>query len=131
MWRHKLLLLSIVLLIPAAVYGISKQIPKEYVSSTTLQVRAVAVSSSLFSNQISVATSNAGDAARLIETTLVAELAAKKLGEPRGSGRELLGHIDASLEPSEDGSTGSTEFLTITATDEDPGACRGHRQRLR
>ena len=121
MWRHKLLLLSIVLAHPAAVVRHLEADPEGIrVSSTTLQVRAVAVSSSLFSNQISVATSNAGDAARLIETTLVAELAAKKLGEPRGSGRELLGHIDASLEPTEDGSTSSTEFLTITATDEDP-----------
>jgi receptor protein-tyrosine kinase/non-specific protein-tyrosine kinase len=118
-WRRKFVLLAIVLLIPAAVYAISKQVPKEYESSTTLQIEATAVSSSVFSNAVTVNASTAEDAARLIQTTLVAELAAEELGEDRDGARGLLSQISVELDTSTSAST-STDFLTITARDEDP-----------
>src|SRR5215208_2289059 len=117
-WRHKFVLLGVVLLIPAAVYAISISLPKEYVSSTTLQVRPTAISSSLFTDNINVTASNTEDVARIIETTTVARLAAEELGEPESSGRGLLGYIDATVEPTESGT--ESEFVTITATAEDP-----------
>src|SRR5215213_4113694 len=117
-WRHKFVLLGVVLLIPAAVYAISTSLPKEYVSSTTLQVRPTAISSLLFTDNVNVSASNAEDAARIIETTAVAKLAAEELGEPESSARGLLGYIDASVETNETGIV--SDFITITATAEDP-----------
>jgi capsular exopolysaccharide synthesis family protein len=117
-WRRKRLLLAIALVIPAAVYGISSLLPKTYEATTTLQVRATSVSSTVLSNQLTLGTASAGDAVRIIQTTLVAKLAAQVLerrGEPVGDPSSLLGKIEARLD-SED----ESGFVTITARADDP-----------
>lgn len=114
-WRRKWLLLAIVVVIPAAVYVASSLLPKTYESEATINVKATASISTLFSNQISSG-SDIGQTQTLIGTVVVARRAARLLGEP-SDGRELLGHISvAPTDPSD--SVGA--FLTITAQDSDP-----------
>jgi capsular exopolysaccharide synthesis family protein len=115
-WRRKWLLLAIVVAIPSAVYALSSLLPKTYESEATINVKATAVASTLFSGQIS-SSSNTGQTQTLIQTTVVARRAARLLGEKPSEGRALLSHISvAPTNPSD--STG--EFLTITARDSDP-----------
>ena len=115
-WRRKWLLLAIVVAIPVAVYMLSSLLPKTYESAATINVKETAVSSTLFSGQVS-AGSNIGEVQTLIETTVVGRRAARVLGQGPASARGLLGKITVAptnLEESE----GS--FLTITARDSDP-----------
>lgn len=117
-WRRKWIALAIVVLIPAAVYAISSTVTKTYEASTTLRIQATNFSSALFSNQVTVTSSSTDDAARLIQTTAVAKVAAKELNEPPSAARSLLGHIGVSVDQTTSGSAGG--FLTITARDSDP-----------
>ena len=87
-----------------------------YESSTTIQVRATTVSSAVLGNQLQVSASTAPEAARLIETSLVANLAADSLEDPPSPPRSLLGQIDVTVDPENPAST----FLTITASADDP-----------
>ena len=113
-WRHKWVLLVVLLAIPGATYAISSSLEKTYESTATLQVSATANVSSVLSEQFSVGVASAGPAARLIETTRVARLAAQELGEPPGSAPELLAAVSAEADEAAD-SSGSLSFLTITA----------------
>jgi capsular exopolysaccharide synthesis family protein len=110
-WRWKWLLLAVIILIPAGVYVVSSNLPKSYEATTTLHVQPTNASSVL-SAQVAVSTSTAEGAARLIETTVVAEQAAKKLGESRASARSLLDGVNAEVD---DDQSPQPEFLTITA----------------
>jgi polysaccharide biosynthesis transport protein len=99
-------------LIPAGVYVLSKELPKTYEASTTLQVQQTSVPSTLFSGG-STTTSTLEGAARLIKTTAVARKAAHLLGEPPSQAGGLLGDVSVDTASS----TGETndQFLTITA----------------
>lgn len=121
-WRWKWLLGAIVITIPVAVYLLSKQLPKTYEASTTVFVQATTVSSSDEPGAITVSTSSPQNIARLVETPLVADVAAKRLGEPDLDGRDLLGSITAELDTQL--AAGDSNFLTITAQDEDPERAR-------
>ncbi|HWW68125.1 MAG TPA: Wzz/FepE/Etk N-terminal domain-containing protein, partial [Solirubrobacterales bacterium] len=116
-WRRKWLLLGVVVAIPAAVYLGSSLLPKTYESSTTLYVQPTSVSSTLFSNQLDVATSDAGEAATLIETTVVARRAARVLGQSPSTARELLGHVSVT---STNVAEPQNHFLTIAAQASSP-----------
>ena len=111
--RRKWLLLAVVVLIPAATYGISKQIQETYEASTTLIVRATNIGPSVFSNNLQIAVTGAEDAVRLAQTLPVAKAAAEQLGEPPVAADRLLSRVTASFEVSETG--GSSDFMNITA----------------
>ena len=111
--RRKWLLLAVVVLIPAATYGISKQIQETYEASTTLIVRATNIGPSVFSNNLQIAVTGAEDAVRLAQTLPVAKAAAEQLGEPPVAADRLLSRVTASFEVSETG--GSSDFMKITA----------------
>ena len=100
------------------VYFATQTIEKTYKASTTLKVEQTTFDSTIFSNQISVATSDASEAARLIQTTAVSRQAAAKLDRPYKDGRALLGQISVEVEASADGALSS--FVTIEATGNDP-----------
>lgn len=114
--RRKWLLLAIVVLIPAVVYGISTQLPKTYRSSTTLLLHPTGTGSTVFS-AASPNTDSAEETATLAQTTLVAGRAARILGEPPQDGRGLLGQVEvAPTSPAET----KGNFITITAEASDP-----------
>jgi capsular exopolysaccharide synthesis family protein len=116
-WKRKWLLLAVIVLIPVAVYFVSKSFTSEYKASATVQVQQTAVPSALFSGG-TVQTDSIEGTARLIKTTAVARRAAKRLGKPTTAARSLLGKISVDTQST----TGTTndQFLTITATDENP-----------
>ena len=96
LWRWKILILAIVVIIPAAVYAYVSNQPKVFESSVLLQVQPLAVDTSLFSTQVAAPQAQTlRSAARLITTTGVAEAAAEELGEPASSARALLATITA------------------------------------
>jgi capsular exopolysaccharide synthesis family protein len=116
MWRRKWLLLAIVVVIPTLVYVGSSRLPKVYQSKATINVRATAAASNLFSNHIS-ASSDIAEAQTLIKTTIVGRRAARILGQPPTNARSVLGHVTvAPTNPAE--SDGN--FLTITAQSSNP-----------
>ena len=106
-----------VVLLPAAVFGVSKLLPKEYEASATLQVQQTSVPSALFSSGTS-ATASLEGTARLIETTAVARRAARRMNLSPRQASALLDEIEVSAESTLGGA--NDQFLTITATDEDP-----------
>lgn len=116
-WKQKWLLLAVIVLIPAAVYGLSKLLPKQYEASTTLQVQQTTVPSSLFSGG-TASTSSVEGTVRLIETTAVARKAAARLGDPPSSARALLSDVHVSTNSAT--GTVNDEFLTLTARADDP-----------
>jgi polysaccharide biosynthesis transport protein len=116
MWRRKWLLLAIVIVIPTFVYVASARLPKVYQSSATINVRATAAASTLFSNHIS-ASSDIAEAQTLIKTAAVGRRAARILGRSPTEARAILSHVTVMpTNPNE--SSGS--FLTITAQSSDP-----------
>ncbi len=116
MWRRKWLLLAIVVVIPTLVYVGTSRLPKVYQSKATVNVRATAAASNLFSNHIS-ASSDIAEAQTLIKTTIVGRRAARILGQPPTNARSVLGHVTvAPTNPAE--SDGN--FLTITAQAPNP-----------
>ena len=113
--RRKWLLLAIVVVLPAAVYVVSSQLPKTYQSRATVKVKPNGAASSL----IGKATPKAeiGEARTLIKTPVVARRAARLLGEPPSAAKGLLGHVTvASANPEESDSN----FLAITVTASNP-----------
>lgn len=115
-WRRRWLVLAILVLIPAAVYGASKLIEEKYQASTTLLVRSTNFSSQAFTTQISVSTGSAAAAARLVKTTPVARAAAEKLGEPQSQAGALLSGITVDFDDTDT----SSQFMTITSEASDP-----------
>ena len=109
LWRWKLLILAIVVVIPVAAYVYASSKPKVYAASVLLQVQALAVDTSLFGSEIPAPQSQTLlSAARLVTTTAVAQTAAEELGEPRASARGLLGGVTATADVQAD-------FITISA----------------
>jgi non-specific protein-tyrosine kinase len=111
-WKRKWPLLAVLILIPAAVYGVSRLLPKEYEAQTTIQVQQTTVPSSLFTGG-SVTSSSIEGTARLIETTAVARKAARRLGDSPSSARSLLD--DVSVSTASATTEENQEFLTIIA----------------
>ena len=112
-WRRRWLVLAILILVPAAIYGASKLIPETYEASTTLQVRSTNFSSQAFTSQVSVSTGTAEGAIVLIQTTSVASKAAEELGEPKSNAGSLLEDISVIAESATAG--GTAEFITIAS----------------
>jgi capsular exopolysaccharide synthesis family protein len=112
-WRRKWLLLAVVVLIPAATYLLTQRQEKVYEASTLLRVTPQNID---VSDQISFESSGATETATIIQTTAVARLAARELGEDPAAAGGLLGKIDANIE----GEGTEAGFLRITATDSDP-----------
>jgi capsular exopolysaccharide synthesis family protein len=114
LWRRKWVFLAIVLVLPAAVYAVSKQATKQYQSSALLQVQTETVDTSLFSiSESAPPDQSLNAAARLVQTTGVAEQAARRLRPRPAQPGSLLGQIG--VKPDID-----SGFITITATDPDP-----------
>ncbi len=109
LWRWKLLVAAFVVVIPVATYVYVSSKPKVYAASTLLQVQALAVDTSLFgTEQPAPQAQTLLSAARLVTTTAVAQTAAQELGEPRATGRALLGGVTATADVQAD-------FITIAA----------------
>jgi receptor protein-tyrosine kinase len=107
-----------VVLVPAGVYALSTNLTKTFEAKTVLFVQETTVASEEFSEQTTVSTSSPATVARLVETPVVADSAARKLGEP-GAGRALLKKVDAELDVAL-GADAENNFLTIYARDSDP-----------
>jgi tyrosine-protein kinase len=115
-WRRKWLLLAIVIVVPTVVYVGSSRLPKVYQSKATINVRATAAASTLFSSHISPK-SDIAEAQTLIKTTVVGRRAARILGQSPADARGILSHVTvAPTNPNE--SDGN--FLTITARSSNP-----------
>jgi uncharacterized protein involved in exopolysaccharide biosynthesis len=109
LWRWKALIIAFVVVIPVAVYQYVSSQPKVYESSVLLQVQPLAVDTSLFNSEPPAPQAQTLlSAARLITTTGVAQAAAKELGEPRSSARELLEDVTATADVDAD-------FITVAA----------------
>ena len=104
-WRWKLLFIAIVVAIPFAVYLVERGQPKVYESSTLIELQDVSVS--LGTTSAPVQTGNIQAIARLVTTTPVATIAARRM-HPHQDPGFLLGSVSASA------NTG-TGFITITA----------------
>jgi polysaccharide biosynthesis transport protein len=118
-WRSRWLLLAIVILVPVAVYAISSQLTKTYEAKITLFVQSTSIATPPFSEETAVSTSSPENVVRLIDTPLVANLAARNLGEPQRGARALLEKVNAELDPTLD-SESESNFLTVSARDGDP-----------
>ena len=112
-WRHKWLLLAVLVLIPAAAYLLTERQPKVYEASSLLKVAPQNIS---ISNQVTFSSSGATETATIIKTTAIAKLAARQLGEDPNTAGALLGKISAGVE----GEGTDAGFLRITARDSDP-----------
>lgn len=107
LWRWKLLILAVVIVIPAAVYFFVSSQPKVYESNVLLQVQPLAVDTSLFNTEVAAPQAQTLlSAARLVTTTGVAQAAAEELGEPRSSARRLLADVTATADVEAD-------FITV------------------
>jgi tyrosine-protein kinase len=116
--RYKWLLLAIVIALPVMTYVISSQLSKTYEAETTLFVQSTSVTSPQFQSDVAVSTSAPEDVARLVETPLIADLAAKELGVPVSQSRSLLKKVSAQLEVNSSGE--QNDFLTIRGRDGNP-----------
>lgn len=115
-WHRKWLLLAIVIVIPALVYVATARLPKVYQSQATINVRASAAASTIFSNHIS-ASADIAEAQTLATTTAVGRRAARVLGKSPTEARSVLSHVTvAPTNPNESNGT----FLTITAQASNP-----------
>ena len=112
-WRRKWLLLAVVVLIPAATYLVTKRQDKVYQASTLLKVAPQDIS---VSDSLTFTSSGATETATIIETTGVARLAARELGEDPAAAGALLGKINAVVQ----GEGTEAGFLRVTAQDSDP-----------
>jgi capsular exopolysaccharide synthesis family protein len=116
LWRRKWLLLAIVIVIPTLAYVATARLPKVYQSQATINVKATAAASSLFSNHISAST-DISQAQTLVKTTVVGRRAARLLGKSPTEARSVLSHITVTpTNPTESGGS----FLTIIAKASNP-----------
>jgi capsular exopolysaccharide synthesis family protein len=117
-WRRRWWLGAMILLIPAVVFVVSILLPERYEASTTLQTRATTAESAAFSSQLSPAAPSVQDAARLVDTTTVAQEAAEELGETPMDAEELLDEVTAI--PEADPGVETAQLFTITAQADTP-----------
>src|SRR3954465_8295522 len=94
-WRRKWILLAVIVLIPLAAYLFTARQTKVYEASTLMKVAPQNIT---ISNQISLSSSGATETATIIQTSGVARLAARQLGEDPSSAGALLGKISAAVE---------------------------------
>jgi capsular exopolysaccharide synthesis family protein len=113
LWRHRLLMLLCMVLIPTAVYLWSASKPTLYQSSALIQVQAQQVDTSLFATPAQTSEEALNAAARLTKTGAVARVAAGFLRPRPTNPGALLPQI--TTKPDLD-----SKFITITATDTDP-----------
>jgi capsular exopolysaccharide synthesis family protein len=116
MWRRKWLLFAIVIVIPTVVYVGTSHLPKVYQSQATINVRASAAASTLFSSHISPS-SDIDEAQTLIKTTVVGRRAARLMGRSPTEARAILAHV--TVRPTNPNESGGN-FLTITAQAPNP-----------
>jgi capsular exopolysaccharide synthesis family protein len=114
-WRRKWLLLAVVVVIPLVTYLLAARSPSVYETSTLIQVQQTAVSSTVFGNQVAFSGTGAESAARLLQTTAVARVAARNLGEAPDQAGALIGEISVSVDDADDAG-----YLTISARGSDP-----------
>lgn len=108
--RRKWLLVAILVVVPGAVYAYSAREAKTYEASVAMRVQASVVDTSLFTGDRSQLTPQAVNvAARLAQTTAVAQEAAKKLQPPPSNPRSLLDQITATPDV-------ESGLVTITAS---------------
>src|SRR3954447_22625870 len=112
-WRHRWILLAVIVLIPLGAYLLTARQAKVYEASTLLKIAPQNIN---VSDQISFSTSGATETATIIKTTSVARLAARQLGDDPNSAGALLGSINAVVE----GEGTDAGFLRITARASDP-----------
>jgi uncharacterized protein involved in exopolysaccharide biosynthesis len=112
-WRRKWLLLAVIVLVPAATYLVTKRQDKVYQASTLMKVAPQDIN---VSDSLSFTSSGATETATIIETTAVARLAARELGEDPAAAGGLVGKINAVVQ----GEGTEAGFLRITAQDSDP-----------
>jgi capsular exopolysaccharide synthesis family protein len=112
LWRWKFLLLLFLLVVPAISYFLEERKPREYRSNALVQVQGVAIDSSLFQGASSVNV-NIQTVARLVETTAIANAAAKLLNPPPPQPAALLGAVAVEADT-------ATGFIDIAATSTDP-----------
>jgi succinoglycan biosynthesis transport protein ExoP len=113
LWRWKVLVAVILVVIPTAAYTYVSNQPKVFESSVLMQVQQVTVDTSLFAETPPPQAQVLASAARLITTSGVAQAAAKELGEPRTSARRLLRGVSATADK-------DAGFVTIAARDATP-----------
>ncbi len=111
-WRRRWMVVAIIVLIPAAVYGISHRVAKTYDAATTLLVRSTNAPADAITQSISVQTGSATAAARLVETTATARVAAQLLDEPQIDAARLLSGINVSVDDADT----NAQFMTIAFT---------------
>jgi capsular exopolysaccharide synthesis family protein len=108
LWRRKVLVLAILVLLPVATYLIVSREQKNYVASALVSVQPSDVDLTLLSDTSSAPTTGAIErTARLIQTTAVGDVAAQFLSGPRQSPRKLVASISVEADPIAD-------FVTIT-----------------
>jgi polysaccharide biosynthesis transport protein len=108
LWRRKWIFLATAIALPVAVYVVASTSAKTYQASTLIEIEPTAI------DQASGATAGGPTAqfiaiaARLIQTTGVAEAAARQLAPPRPSAHALLNATKTGTDP-------NTGFITITS----------------
>jgi tyrosine-protein kinase len=110
LWRHRVVMILCIVLIPTAAYLWSASKPKIYQASSQIQVQAQQVDTSLFAAPTAPSDQELTAAARLAQTPSVAQVAARYL-RPRPDPASL----GISATPDSD-----SGFITLTATDTDP-----------
>jgi tyrosine-protein kinase len=107
LWRRKVLIFLCLTLIPAGVYAYSQRLTKSYEASTIIAVQGTAAEGGLYLGQdVNTGSVNTATVAALVGTNAVADAAARRLGEPRGSLRGTATAVEDE----------KTSFITITAT---------------
>jgi capsular exopolysaccharide synthesis family protein len=106
-WRRKWIFLAVLVIVPVAVYFVSASSAKVYQSSVLIELQPTSVDSAQGAAQGGPSAQFIAIAARLIETTGVAQAAAQQLSGPRASPSALLDAINVSTDP-------NTGFITIS-----------------
>lgn len=120
LWRRKWLLLAVVILVPMAAYLYSARSPNVYQASILMEIQPPS-GTSLPNTQNSVPSDQTGVlsdqsvaiAARLIQTSGVAQAAARRLSLSQSAAASLLGDITVSPDV-------TTGFITVTASAPSP-----------
>lgn len=108
LWRRKWIFLAVVVILPVAVYEASLRSAKLYQSSVLLQVQPTSVDTAQGTSTGGASAQFIAIAARLIQTTGVAQGARRQLHvRPRPTASQLLSAISVTTDP-------STGFITIT-----------------
>ncbi|MDQ3641601.1 MAG: polysaccharide biosynthesis tyrosine autokinase, partial [Actinomycetota bacterium] len=111
LWRGRWLFLASVILVPAAVFSLSRSFTKTYEASSTVQIRST-LDPTFFGGQ-PAEEKTVDVAARLIKTTAIAGQVARSLPPPRPTARDLIAKIRVEPDP-------KVSFLTIVASDSSP-----------